>query len=335
MNGFRLFAIGCALLASVTFLTGCPAKPLLTTDAASHHFAADETEWTFQVWNGGSADTVLTFTIGADKPWVTVTPFGQSAGADQKVTVTVAIDRLGAAKAAPEFTSANLTISSNGGDATIPITTAPDYFTQNFTAGIPLSERSLTFTPDGSLSFFKATNDPATAFPTNPAGGIDLAPLFAQTDPVPFTPYRNIPFYGVLYDRFYVGSSGTISFGAAHAPDGSLAGHFAAPQITALSTLNAAGGGSVKVKQTPTRVAVTYENVPSADKKAGGNNVQIELFFDGTIRMTYLNVDAPSGIVGLSYGPGNTDDQGNPIAPSDFIPSDFTSYNTSGMKAAN
>jgi len=334
MNRSSLFVFGALLLSASAVLTGCPATPMLSTDAVSHHFTADETQWMFQVWNGGDANTLLEFTIGADKPWVTVTPFGQSADANQRATVTVAIDRVGAAKASAEFTSATLIITSNGGEAAIPITTAPDYFTQDFTAGIPLSERSLTFAPDGSLSFFKATNDAATAFLTDPAGGIDISSLFAQANSIPFTPYKRVPFYGVAYDQFYIGSSGNIGFGSSGVSDGTLAEHFAAPQIAALSSMDAAAGGTVSVKQTPTRVAVTYENVPTANKDAGSNNVQVELFFDGTIRLTYLNVDAPSGIVGLSYGGGGTDPQGNPTVPSDFIPSDFTSYNTSGMKVA-
>ncbi len=212
---------------------------------------------------------------------------------------------------------------------TTGVTFTKDYFTQEYTAGVDLGFKSLTFTPDNSFNFFDAAmNDPVTAFLTTPAAGDNITSLFAQTDPVERST-SGISFYGVEYDSFFVGSSGIISFGAnaENASADTLAQHFAVPQISALSTMDARAGGKVSITTTSTRVAVTYENVPAVGKAAGDIvNVQVELFFDGTIRLTYLDVIASSGIVGLSNGPGTT--------PADFVPSDLTSYNTSGGKTA-
>ncbi len=319
MKRFTLLVCAGLLLASSMVLTGCH-KPLLSTDAVTHHFGVGETEWTFHVWNGGDAKATLEFTVTADTG-VTVTGSGESIDINQKVPVTVVIP--------VGFTSGTLEIESNGGEMEIPITTAADYFTQDYTDGVPLGDVSLTFTPDASSSFFAASKDAATEFPTPPEGGDDIT--FGLTDPVEHIVLpKHVSFYGVEYDSFWVGSTGVISFGAnaQTASAATLADHFAGTQISALSSMDATAVGSkVSVTTTPTLVAVTYENVPTEAKAADDSvNVQVELFFDGTIRLTYLDVIASSGIVGLSNGPGTT--------PTDFVPSDLTSYNTSGAKTA-
>src|SRR5262249_28364840 len=47
------------------------------------------------------------------------------------------------------------------------------------------------------------------------------------------------------------------------------------------------------------------------------NSFQLELFFDGRVRLTYLGIDTPRALVGLSAGGG---------LPSDFVASVFAQY---------
>src|ERR1035441_4785941 len=76
-------------------------------------------------------------------------------------------------------------------------------------------------------------------------------------------------------------------------------------------------GGTISWKQLADRLAVTYQAVPVYGSTTQTNSFQIELFFSGTIRITYLNLNAVSGLVGLSAGAG---------LPINFVASDYTTY---------
>jgi hypothetical protein len=80
--------------------------------------------------------------------------------------------------------------------------------------------------------------------------------------------------------------------------------------------LNPSLGGTITWKQLADRAAVTFIEVPQYN---GGdeNSFQIEMFFDGRIRITYLAVNAADGLVGLSDGTGT---------PPDFVESDLSAY---------
>lgn len=70
---------------------------------------------------------------------------------------------------------------------------------------------------------------------------------------------------------------------------------------------------TVSWKQLGDRVAVTYQDVPEHGT-SNSNNFQIEMFFDGMIRLTWLAMDNISGLSGLSEGHD---------VPADFMESDF------------
>jgi hypothetical protein len=279
-------------------------------------------------------NTASSFTIYTDAPGAVVSPAsGTSTGSTNIVNVSVTIpDSL------PTSGAYTLTITSDGVDLKIPFTAASDYFTQQYTKGVPLDSRALSFLYNEDVKAFVGyegvLNDPLspwTNYPTDPTGGT-LIP-FAAADPDPyhyqFTGSQMFPFYGFApASSIWIGSTGVISFAASNGEytAATLANHFAIPEISALSSLDASLGGTVSVKETADLVAVTYNQVPTGGSATGPKaNVQIELFFDGTIQLTYPEVIASNGIVGLSDGGG---------IPEDFVPSDFTSLNTEGMKTA-
>jgi hypothetical protein len=70
----------------------------------------------------------------------------------------------------------------------------------------------------------------------------------------------------------------------------------------------------VSFRQLADRLAVTFEDVPEKGT-VNLNSFQVELFFEGTIRITYLSIDAADGLAGLSDGNG---------LPEDFVESDFS-----------
>ena len=80
--------------------------------------------------------------------------------------------------------------------------------------------------------------------------------------------------------------------------------------------LDPSAGGTVSWKQLSDRVAVTFENVPEHGL-SNANSFQVEMFFNGTIRITWLDIAGGDGLVGLSEGNG---------LPFDFVESDLSEY---------
>ena len=199
----------------------------------------------------------------------------------------------------------------------------PDYFTELFdTSPNDLSYQMLTFTPNGSSSFYKANIDLTNAFPSSDSGTVlDLGD--DGSVPVSLTGGSQVSLYGVSYTSFYVGGNGYITFEIEDTEwRESFGNHFRLPRISALSDdldSSSKGGGTVTWSQLADRVVVTFLNVPEYGV-VNQNSFQYELFFNGVIRLTYLAIAAQDGLSGLSRGTG---------VPSDFVESDLSSYGPS------
>ena len=76
----------------------------------------------------------------------------------------------------------------------------------------------------------------------------------------------------------------------------------------------------VSVRRYPDRVAVTWLGVFEYGT-SHPNTFQIELFYNGEVRVTWLTVTATRGLVGLSPGGG---------VPVDFLASDVSAYPACG-----
>ncbi|NIA13828.1 MAG: hypothetical protein GWP08_07080 [Nitrospiraceae bacterium] len=130
--------------------------------------------------------------------------------------------------------------------------------------------------------------------------------------------YPAFPFFGKRYSRLFLASNGYIGFeeiaSSTFENFPSLASHFALPRISFLfADLNPAAGGAVWAREMSDRFVVTFENVPEWSRvvdppSAVPNTVQLELFYSGHIRITYLNVNANNAICGLSDGMGTPRD---------------------------
>jgi hypothetical protein len=72
----------------------------------------------------------------------------------------------------------------------------------------------------------------------------------------------------------------------------------------------------ISTKELDDRMVVTYNNVSRYGER-DSNTFQIELFYDGAIRITWLRVDLTYGLVGLSQGEG---------IPPNFFESDLSAY---------
>jgi hypothetical protein len=207
--------------------------------------------------------------------------------------------------------------------ATLTVVLTPtDWFTELFSSSVitnVLAFRSFTFTPDGSANFYSVCSLPATAFFTDPAGGTVLAESDDSYIPITLSGSNTVAIYNNRSNVVYVGSNGYLTMNVG---DTSLsptyASHFSLPRVSALfRDLNPGAGGSVSWKQLSDRVAITYQAVPLFGSTTQTNTFQIELFFNGTIRITYLGLNTPTGLVGLSAGGGQ---------PVNFVASDFSTY---------
>lgn len=194
----------------------------------------------------------------------------------------------------------------------------PNYLDPNDPNYNDIANRTLTFRlDDTSGSYYKLCSNEAADFPVDPNGGTILS--LGDDDYIAVDlndAYIN--FYGESYSIFYIGSNGYISFTSGdirHAE--SLLDHFDLPRISALfDDLDPSTGGTISWKQLDDRVVVTFENVPEYGL-SNSNSFQIEMCFNGKIRITLLDIAADDGLVGLSEGDG---------LPAYFTESDLSEY---------
>jgi len=195
----------------------------------------------------------------------------------------------------------------------------PDFFTEIFDQDDnDIQNQTLTFVPDGSRSFYAVCRTPAYTFPTDPSAGRILSLADDSYATVQVTGGAEIPFYGVRYRTFFVGSNGYVTFSSGESSyQESLSRHFNQPRISALfDDLNPSHGGKVLWKQLADRMVVTFQDVPK-NYSGKPNSFQIEMFFDGVLRITHLNISLRDGLCGLSRGGG---------VPSEFAESNLNDY---------
>ncbi|MHC4147945.1 MAG: S8 family serine peptidase [Planctomycetota bacterium] len=192
-----------------------------------------------------------------------------------------------------------------------------DYLTEIFDGrsnSFDLSNKSLLLTPEGSSSYSACIRD-ITELPSSPARGLELSLSDDDFKPVTLI-NKTISLYGTSYSTFYVGSNGYITFGSGDTNYfENITKHFSMKRISALfDDLNPSSTGKVSWKQLGDRAAVTWKNVPEYSSTSS-NTFQVEMFFDGRIRLSWLGVGAQDGIIGLSDGLG---------LPADFNPVDLS-----------
>lgn len=271
--------------------------------------------------NTGTAS--LAWTASVNQPWITVSGTGGNLATSSTTTVDASINSAANALANGLYSATiAFTNTTSGRSITRSVSLRVgqiDYFTELFDTAAPqdTDNQSFTFTPNTSPSGYSVAKDPAPSFPSDPAGGTSLAMSDDTSVLVSLTGGQQVALYGTSYSSFYVGSNGYVTFGSGdnnYAP--TFATHFAKPRVAAFFDDLLPTTGQVTWKQWPDRAAITWLGVPEYGT-TNSNNLQIELFFDGRIRITHLSVAGSIGLIGLSRGTGT---------PADFIESDFSSY---------
>jgi parallel beta-helix repeat protein len=213
-----------------------------------------------------------------------------------------------------------------------------EHFTEVFESDeLDIENQTLTFYPDGSYDFYTICRQAAYEFPTDPSDGNTLTlhggvEKYGEEEIV-LSDQKQVSLYGESYESFYVLGNGIITFEAeswkrdALLGDISITSHFFLRSVSGYAAWLAPwDGGDISYKQLDDRIAVTFDDVPEWEEPNNLNSFQVELFFDGRIRVTHLNLAlyCPSegwpAIVGLSEGNG---------IPEDFIESDLSEYSSS------
>ena len=182
-----------------------------------------------------------------------------------------------------------------------------------------LANVTLTFTPIAGTYGVVATPSGAAYPDVAGMGTVATAVIGAgdsTSDQQAFT--MNFPFFGTTYNDVYIGSNGYLTFGAGDTTTfGSASAHFDLPRVSGFfGDLDAsdAASGPVTFDEYADHITVTYDNV-IAWNTADVVNMQLQLFDNGVVVITYLGVSAQkSAVVGISSGTNLS----NPPAQLDF-----------------
>ncbi len=186
-----------------------------------------------------------------------------------------------------------------------------DYFTEVFdlTHYHDLDNVSLTLTPNSAARGYDLCLSEAQVLPTDPAGGTSFADLLDNdvSELVALTGGKQVSLNNQNYSYLYLSDNGYLNFGSPDYGSAVTSGHhFQLPRVSAvLADFFPLMGGTYTYKQIDDRFAVTWQGVYDvAGGYSNNNTFQIEMFFDGRIRITYLVVAAQEAVAGVSRGEG-------------------------------
>ncbi len=132
----------------------------------------------------------------------------------------------------------------------------------------------------------------------------------------------SFPYQGTSYNSVFVNSNGNLTFGSGDPDFSPSVGELLSdqPRIAPLwDDLSPNAAGLVFVESDATSATVTFDGVPEFFF-GGDNTFSVTLSDDGTVEISYGNIDAPDNIVGVTEGggaadPGPSDLSGSPTWP--------------------
>jgi hypothetical protein len=195
-------------------------------------------------------------------------------------------------------------VSNASATAGIEIHHPTEEFTGTVGDSNDLSYLTITYTPIGSTGYSTSAVS-AYTWPVAPGSQTLLSLPDDGYVQINLSGGETVPLYGVNWSNFFVCSNGRVTFGGGSGQYAeSLADHFAYPSVAAMfHDLNPTSGGNIRAVQLADRAVVTFDNVLDY-WTLEPNSFQYEFFFNGTIRVTYLQMGTTAGIAGVSPGTG-------------------------------
>jgi hypothetical protein len=267
----------------------------------------------------------VSWTVAASQPWISVSPAGGVLAPGASVNVTVVVNAAAQTLTKGVYTGA-LSVTNLGSGTAISRTVelslgAVDSFTEIFDSSPnDTAFQSWLFTPDASPAEYRVDRTVVSQFPSDPLGGSNLYLSTGSSAFVSLSGGQTVQLYGSAYSSFYVGANGCLTFGSSDTSFGeSLSAHFSRRRVAGhFNELNLSWGGTISWKQWADRAVVTYQSVSNYFTGVP-NSFQIEMYFDGRIRITCLGIGSRDGLIGLSKGAG---------IPVPYVKSDFSAYGT-------
>ncbi len=197
-------------------------------------------------------------------------------------------------------------------DYVITVQGTPEGLTEIFDTGMTnLSFSSITFTPDSdSPLYYEMCSRDVSGYFKDPTGGMALD--FSSTNEITIGPFREpVPVWNAggtetFHTSVRVGRDGYIRFATSPEPEDfvTLDRHFDGLRLSALFSDLDGTVDRVSWKELSDRVVVTWDEATRTVVLFGTtvttNSFQAELFFDGRLRISMLEIGNGDGIVGLS-----------------------------------
>ena len=284
------------------------------------------------------SDLPLNWHAFSTNDWLTIEPAsGMLAASPDFANVTVTINSNANALAEGTYAGQVTFINDQTGgriDAPVLLRVGRiDYLTEDFLPGaFDLQYSTITFTPDHSINFYRVCREPATQFPTDPTGGTVVPLNDDNFQQVTLADNRQVSIFETSSNAIFIGANGSVTFDPGSMTDffyPGLPSYFAAARVAPFYVdLNPSNTVSISYLQLANRFVVTYDNVPEYGVD-NSNSFQIEMFFDGAIRLTWLRVDATNAQYGVSAGQFPSVISG--MSRGGGIPADYLPSNLSGV----
>jgi hypothetical protein len=145
------------------------------------------------------------------------------------------------------------------------------------------------------------------------------------------------PYQGSSYSSVFVNSNGSLTFGSGDPDFSPTVGEFLAdqPRIAPLwDDLSPNAAGLVFVESDAASATVTFDRVPEFFF-GGQNTFSVTLSDDGTVEVSYGNIDAPDNLVGVTEGNGAVDPGPSDLSGSATWPASGTTYEEFTLASPN
>jgi hypothetical protein len=189
---------------------------------------------------------------------------------------------------------------------------AIDHYVEGFNVNNPpdLENSMIVFTPNGNG--YDVWTGEADRLPVDTTGGQVLTYTTEMNIDRTLSTGRSFPFYGENYTLLRISKKGAVNFTDMDNPKTddydeetfywpkSVQFLLTRPQVAGFGAdLVPESGGTVTYQELTDRAVVTFEDVPESLDLTKVNTFQMELFYSGEIRLTYLNLDYSMPAIGL------------------------------------